>query len=59
MVCGVANGADKLGEKWAIKNSIPVKYFAARWELYGKSAGYIRNADMSVYGEALIAFWDG
>ena len=29
------------------------------WNVYGKSAGYRRNVEMGLYGDALIAFWDG
>lgn len=59
VVSGGASGADSLGEQWAKLNGIPVKVFNAEWERLGKRAGPIRNAEMSVYGEGLIAFWDG
>ena len=59
IVCGNARGADTLGAEWAHLKSIPVKYFPAQWDTYGKSAGYIRNAEMADYADALIAFWDG
>jgi hypothetical protein len=56
VVCGCARGIDTLGEFWALSNGIPVKHFPAQWEKYGrKSAGRIRNAEMAMYGEALIA----
>ena len=58
IISGTAKGADKLGEKYAIKHNIPVKKFPANWDKYGKSAGYIRNEEMAKYGESLIAFWD-
>ncbi len=29
------------------------------WDIHGKSAGHIRNAEMADYADALIAFWDG
>mgnify|MGYP001328458387 CR=1 FL=1 len=59
VVCGGANGADKLGELWARDKKIPVKYFYPDWASYGKSAGPRRNALMAGYAEALIALWDG
>jgi len=59
VVCGMARGADLLGRQWALDNGIPVKEFPAKWNKFGKSAGYIRNAEMADYGDALIAFWDG
>jgi len=59
IVSGTANGADKLGEKYANDNGFSIKQFPADWKKFGKSAGYKRNAEMAEYGDALIAFWDG
>ena len=59
VVSGGANGADKLGERFAKEWEYPIKRFPADWEKYGKSAGYIRNEEMAKYANALIAFWDG
>jgi len=59
IVSGTANGADKLGEKFAVDNGYPIKQFPADWDKFGKSAGYRRNAEMAEYADALIAFWDG
>lgn len=59
VVCGMAKGADSLGEDWAKRNKIPIKYFPADWDKYGRSAGPIRNGEMAKYGDALILLWDG
>jgi len=59
IVSGTANGADKLGEKYAKEKGYAIKQFPADWDAHGKSAGYIRNAEMAKYADALIAFWDG
>lgn len=59
IVSGTANGADKLGEKYARVKGYSVKRFPADWITYGKSAGYKRNAQMAEYADALIAFWEG
>lgn len=59
VVSGTARGVDKLGESWAAANNIPVKKFPADWDGHGKSAGYIRNAQMAEYADALVALWDG
>lgn len=59
VVCGGAKGADALGERYAQENNIPVKYFRADWDKYGRSAGPIRNEQMAQYADFLIAFWDG
>lgn len=59
VVSGRARGADELGEQWAERNSIPVEYYPADWNKFGKGAGFIRNAEMANNAEALIVIWDG
>lgn len=59
VVSGDARGADEIGARWATYNNIPVKHFPAEWDKYGKSAGFIRNAEMAEYADAAICFWDG
>jgi hypothetical protein len=59
IVSGDARGADAQGVTYAIQHNIPVKHFPANWDKFGKSAGFIRNAEMGEYVDALIAFWDG
>ena len=39
VVCGTATGIDRLGEQWAIANSIPVKAMPADWDRHGRAAG--------------------
>lgn len=59
VVCGGASGVDRLGEIWANRNKILVKFFYAEWTKYGKSAGPKRNEQMAKYGTHLIVIWDG
>ena len=65
IVSGMARGADKLGERFAIENNFAIRRFYAKWDKYGKSAGYIRNNEMLDFIQqpncenAVIAFWDG
>lgn len=59
VVCGMAIGVDKLGEQWAIANSIPVKEMPANWNAHGKAAGPIRNRQMAEYADAAVIVWDG
>ena len=59
IICGDARGADILGAEWAAQHQVPIQHHPAKWDEYGKSAGYIRNAEMAEEGDALIAFWDG
>lgn len=58
VVSGTAMGVDRMGEVWAKENNIPISYFPAQWNIYGKRAGYIRNEEMARNAEALIAVWD-
>ncbi len=57
IVSGTARGADLLGEKYAKEYNIKIKRFPADWSL-GKSAGYIRNKQMSEYATYCICFWN-
>jgi hypothetical protein len=59
VVCGGARGVDDCGRQWAISRGIPVKMFPADWDAHGRSAGPIRNRQMAMYADKLIAFWDG
>lgn len=66
VVCGTRwtpgtkpRGADEFGDFWAQENGIPVKYFEADWNRYGRSAGPRRNQEMGDYGDQAIVFWDG
>lgn len=63
IISGTARGADKLGEQYASDHNLKCIKFPANWNTYGKSAGYIRNAEMAKYASqehgVLFAFWDG
>jgi hypothetical protein len=59
VVSGKANGADYLGEKWAIDNNIQTLIFPADWKTHGKRAGLIRNQDIIKNCDGVVAFWDG
>lgn len=63
IVSGHARGADSLGERYARENGLKIAVFPANWDLYGKSAGVIRNQQMLDYASKetplVVAFWDG
>lgn len=59
IVSGGANGADALGKKLAKDLNIKYTEFPADWNTHGKSAGYIRNAEIVKNADKIIAFWDG
>lgn len=58
IVSGTANGADKLGEKYAQEKGFTIERHPAKWKELGKKAGYVRNKEMAEVSHALIAFWD-
>ena len=58
LVSGGAKGADSLAEKWAAEMDIPVTIFKPDWNRLGKSAGFVRNQDIVMEAEIVIAFWD-
>lgn len=58
VISGGANGADKLGERWANENNIPTQIFKPDWVKYGKSAGFRRNQDIIKNSDFLVVFWD-
>ena len=59
VISGTARGADILGERYAHERGYAVEKYPADWNRDGKSAGFIRNAQMASVADALIAFWDG
>ena len=46
IIHGGAKGADSMAADFAASCSIPVKEYPARWDLWGKRAGLIRNQFM-------------
>ena len=59
IVSGTANGADKLGEKYAEKHGLKIERHPANWGRYGRGAGPIRNAEMVKASDGVIVFWNG
>ena len=58
IVSGMARGADTLGYLFAVKHNVVVYQFPADWNKYGKSAGYMRNREMGLFADGLLAAWD-
>ena len=59
VISGGAPGADRLAEKWAKEHGKLLTVYPADWVTHGKSAGYIRNADIVKNSDKIVAFWDG
>lgn len=60
IVEGGATGVDALAKKYALKHhdsfKTSLKEFPADWNLYGRRAGPVRNNEMAMYSDVLIAF---
>ncbi len=64
IVSGGAKGADTLAERYAKEKGYEMHIFPAKWNEYGKSAGYRRNAEMHYFisqykNRGCVCFWDG
>lgn len=59
VISGNAHGADRFGEKWARENGLEVIKFNPDWDVYGKSAGMRRNAEMAANADFLLACYNG
>lgn len=59
IISGSARGADQLGERFAKEHGYELETYPAEWDLYGKSAGYVRNKIMGDVCDSAILFWDG
>ena len=57
IISGCAPGVDKLGEQWAKDHNIPIEKFPADWDKWKSSAGTVRNGEMALEAEALVAIW--
>lgn len=58
IINGYARGADRAAHNAAIELGFEVEDYKAKWTLYGKAAGPIRNQEMLVVGQPdlVIAF---
>ena len=64
VVSGGSRGADYFAKCYATQRGYQYKEFKANWDLFGASAGYIRNEEMHRFvsqfpDRGCIAFWDG
>lgn len=61
LIEGDARGADKMAGQWARENDIKLEVYPAQWDVYGKGAGYVRNAEMLTKGkpDLVVAFPGG
>lgn len=59
VISGMArNSPDISGVQLAQLTVLPCTKMPANWKEIGKSAGFVRNAEMAFAGDALLAYWD-
>ena len=62
IVSGNADGADFLGQQWAIERGIPLLIFPAKWRdkegNYDRGAGFKRNRLIVQHCDKVLACWD-
>jgi hypothetical protein len=61
LIHGAARGADSLAAEWAHNRGVDSRSYPANWQLYGRRAGFVRNAQMLEEGKPddVIAFPGG
>ena len=58
IISGGAVGADKLAIDYAERLGVDLRIMNADWDKLGKSAGYVRNAEMAKIADIGICLWD-
>lgn len=59
IVSGGARGVDTAARSAAREFKLKYKEWPAEWNLYGRQAGFMRNAQIVKDSDIVIAFWDG
>ena len=59
IISGGARGVDTLAVEYARKRGIPVREFFPDYERYGRKAPLIRNEQIVVACDQVLAVWDG
>lgn len=59
VVTGGARGVDSVAEYAAKQRGIKTEVYVPAWNVYGKSAGFRRNAEIVAACDRVVAFWDG
>lgn len=59
IISGGAAGVDRIAEDWAKRNKIAVHVIRPDWKTNGMAAGYLRNTDIVLASDRVLAIWDG
>lgn len=59
VLSGHAEGADRLGEKWAAQHYHTYHVYRPDYDKHGKGAPLKRNEEMAQNADCCVCFWDG
>lgn len=59
LISGGSKGADSIVEEWAKARGVLITQYKPDWKKYGRGAGLVRNKEMVLGADFVIAFWDG
>lgn len=59
VISGGARGVDRAAVLQAQEIGLETLVFPADWDKYGKRAGFLRNQQIVMAADRIVAFWDG
>ena len=59
IVSGGAKGVDSCAAEYAKKKGLKLTEFLPQYERYKRGAPLVRNMEIIMYADKVIAFWDG
>ncbi|PLX00218.1 MAG: hypothetical protein C0594_15955 [Marinilabiliales bacterium] len=59
LISGGASGADALAEQYAHQKGVKTHIIKPDYKRFGRGATFVRNKEIVLSSEMLIAFWDG
>lgn len=59
LISGGAKGADTLASEWADSRQVETVIFKPQYDRYGRGATHVRNREIVMVADKIIAFWDG
>lgn len=59
IVSGGAKGIDRLAERYALENNISTTIFKPDYKQHGRGAAFVRNKQIVLESEIVVAIWDG
>ena len=59
IVSGGAKGIDSCAAAYARAHGLKLTEFLPKYDLYGRAAPIVRNKEIVLYADKVVAFWDG